>query len=153
VWFPHILNIFSFVFVISSRLFWFSRLSAEYCCPVLVRCSFVAGWKIKFGPVQIQSMTFVSSLLQIRMHGYSGHFNIVKYVGLCNMPFYAINTDAVSLFADSSFLFLAILSLYCINVLFSIWMNEYLLFSKKIRTQTFKSWIQGGAIGRRQPLN
>ena len=105
--------------------------TALVCCPVLVRCSFVSVWKITVDPVQIESMTFVPSTLQIRRHGYSENFNIVKYVGLCNVPFYAINTDAVSLFADSSFLFLAILNLYCIDVLLSIWMNEYLLFSQK----------------------
>jgi len=32
--------------------------------------------------------------------------------------FYAININFVSLFADSSFLFLATLNLYCIDVLY-----------------------------------
>jgi hypothetical protein len=45
--------------------------------------------------------------LQIRKHGYSGDLNIVICVGICTLPFYAINMDAVSLFTDSSFLFLA----------------------------------------------
>jgi len=47
---------------------------------------------------------------------YSGDFNIVIFVGIDTLPFYAINIDDVSLFADSSFLFLAIPDLYCINV-------------------------------------
>ncbi|GAU35285.1 hypothetical protein TSUD_274870 [Trifolium subterraneum] len=39
--------------------------------------------------------TFVSSTLQIWRHEHSRHFNIVIYVGLCNLPFYAINMDAL----------------------------------------------------------
>jgi hypothetical protein len=34
------------------------------------------------------------------------------------LPFYAINMDVVSLFTYSSFLFLANLDLYCIDVLY-----------------------------------
>jgi hypothetical protein len=52
-------------------------------------------------------------MLQIRKLGHSGDFNfIILFVGI--LPFYAINLDAVSLFADSSFLFLAMLNLYLI---------------------------------------
>ena len=84
----------------------------------LVQCSFVFRLKIIFDPVQIQSVsTLVPSMLQIRRHDYSGDFNIVIFVGICNLPFYAINTDTVSLFADLSLLFLAKLNLYCIDVL------------------------------------
>jgi len=64
--------------------------------------------------MQIQPMTLALSTLQIRRHGYSGDFNIVIFVGLCTLPFYAINMDVVSLFTDLSFLFLA--NLYCIDV-------------------------------------
>jgi len=42
--------------------------------------------------------------------------NIVICVGICTLPFYAINVDVVSLFTDSSFLFLA--NLHYIDVLF-----------------------------------
>ncbi|AES88869.1 transmembrane protein, putative [Medicago truncatula] len=66
--------------------------------------------------MQIQPMTLASSTLQIQRHDYSGDFNIVIFVGLCTLPFDAINIDVVSLFTDSSFLFLA--NLYCINVLY-----------------------------------
>ncbi|AES80273.1 transmembrane protein, putative [Medicago truncatula] len=66
--------------------------------------------------MQIQPMTLASSTLQIRRHGYSGYLNIVIFVGLCTLPFYAINMDVVSLFTDSSFLFLA--NLYYIDVLY-----------------------------------
>jgi len=67
------------------------------------------------------TMTLASSMLQIQRHEYSGDFNIVIlviFVGIGTLPFYAINMDVVSLFIDSSFLFLANLDLYCIDVLY-----------------------------------
>jgi len=67
------------------------------------------------------TMTLASSTLQIRRHEYSGDINIVIlviFVGIGILPFYAINMDAVSLFTDSSFLFLANLDLYCIDILY-----------------------------------
>jgi hypothetical protein len=52
-------------------------------------------------------MTLASSTSQIKIHDYSGHLkfvtSIVDFV-LDIMPFYAINSDVVSLFADSSLL-------------------------------------------------
>ncbi|CAJ2654830.1 unnamed protein product [Trifolium pratense] len=62
-----------------------------------------------------------ASSLQIRKHGHSGDFyHIILFVGILQLPLYAINMDAVRLFAVSSFLFLAMLNLYlhvmyCIN--------------------------------------
>ncbi|AES63570.1 transmembrane protein, putative [Medicago truncatula] len=50
-------------------------------------------------------MTLASSTLQIRRHGYSGDFNIVIFVGLCTLQFYAINMDVVSLFTIHPFCF------------------------------------------------
>ncbi|AES94013.1 transmembrane protein, putative [Medicago truncatula] len=67
------------------------------------------------------TMTLTSSTLQIRRHEYSGDLNIVIlviFVGICILPFYAINMDVVSLFTYSSFLFLRNLDLYCIDVLY-----------------------------------
>jgi len=67
------------------------------------------------------TMTLASSTLQIRRHEYSGDINIVIlviFVRIDTLPFYAINMDAVSLFTDSSSLFLANLNLYCINILY-----------------------------------
>ncbi|AES87136.1 transmembrane protein, putative [Medicago truncatula] len=64
------------------------------------------------------TMTLVSSTLQIWRHEYSGDINIVIFIGIGTLPFYAINMDVVSLFTDSSFLFLANLNLYCIDVLY-----------------------------------
>jgi hypothetical protein len=52
-------------------------------------------------------MKLASSTLQIRIHDYSGHLKIViSIVGFVIdiRPFYAINSDAVNLFADSSLL-------------------------------------------------
>jgi len=66
------------------------------------------------------TMTLASSTLQIQRHEYSGDLNIVIlviFVGICTLLFYAINMDDVSLFTDSSFLFLVNLDLYCIDVL------------------------------------
>jgi len=51
-----------------------------------------------------------------RKHGYFGYLNIVICVGICTLPFYAINMNVMSLFTDSSFLFLA--NLHYIDVFF-----------------------------------
>jgi len=119
------------LFVLISRLcavcFWF---------PILVRCFFDSGWKISFEQVQIWSMTMtlVSSTLQIRRHEYSGDINIVIlviFVGIGTLPFYAINMDVVSLFTYSSFLFLANLDLYCIDVLYQFEWISFIFVKKK----------------------
>ena len=129
MWFRHL---WTTMFVLISRLcvvcFWF---------PVLVRCLFDSCWYISFEQVQIRSMTMnlASSTLQIRRHEYFGDLNIVIlviFVGICTLPFYAINMDAVNLFTDSSFLFLANLNLYCIDVLYQFeWMNIVYFCKKK----------------------
>jgi len=131
----------SFVFVISSSMndsvLIFRLCAVCFWFPVLVRCLFDSGWKIIFEQVQIRSMTMTlaSSTLQIRRHEYSGDFNIVIlviFVGIGTLPFYAINMDAVSLFTDSSFLFLANLGLYCIDVLHQFeWINIVYFCQKK----------------------
>jgi hypothetical protein len=68
-----------------------------------------------------------TSTLQIRKYGYSGNFNfiIVFVVGI--LPFYAINSDAVSLFADSSFMFLTMLNVY-LYLIYFISLNELISF-------------------------
>jgi len=43
---------------------------------------------------------------------------LVIFVGIGTLPFYDINMDVMSLFTDSSFLFLANLDLNCIDVLY-----------------------------------
>jgi len=105
--------------------------------PVFVQCLFDSSWKVSFEQVQIRSMTMTlaSSSLQIRRHEYFGDSNIVIlviFVGIGTLPFYAINMDAVSLFTNSSFLFLANLDLYCIDVLYQFeWMNIVYFCQKK----------------------
>src|SRR3954471_19877211 len=88
-------------------------------------------------------MTLVLSTLQIRKHDYFGHLNTVNtliFVGICNLPFYAINMDAMNLFADSSFLFLAILNLYCNDVLYRFELMNiiYFLSQKKNNNHLMK---------------
>jgi len=136
--------LFSFVcfcdFVVSARLclFWFPVfVRCVFWFPVVVRCLFDSGWKISFEQVQIRSMTMTlaSSTLQIWRHEYSGDLNIVIlviFVGIDTLLFYTINTDDVSLFTDSSFLFLANLDLYCIDVLHQFeWMNIVIFVKKR----------------------
>jgi len=74
--------------------------------------------------VQIQSRTLTSSTLQIRRHEYSEDLNIVVFVSIDTLPFYAINMDVVNLFADSFFSFLATLNMYCINVLYRLFLSK-----------------------------
>jgi len=90
---------------------------------------FDSDCQINFDPVQIQPMTLASSTLQIRRHDYSGDFNIVIFVGLCTLSFYAINMDVASLFTYSSFLFLE--NLYCMDVLYQFEWMSFVLCQKK----------------------
>ena len=53
-------------------------------------------------------------------------------VNFCTLPFYAINIDVVSLFANSSFLFLA--NLHCINVPYQFERMNIIYFCKKNNT-------------------
>ncbi|KEH24586.1 transmembrane protein, putative [Medicago truncatula] len=41
-------------------------------------------------------MTSAASMLQIWRHGYSEDLNIVICVGICTLPFYAINMDVLT---------------------------------------------------------
>jgi Na+/H+ antiporter NhaD/arsenite permease-like protein len=115
-----IFNLFHFSFrdfvVLVRRCFVRRFCATLFVFLVLFRYLFNSDCQINLDPVQIQSMTLASLTLQIRRHGYSGYLNIVICVGFCTLPFYAINIDVVSLFADSSFLFLA--NLHCIDVLY-----------------------------------
>jgi hypothetical protein len=67
-------------------------------------------------------MTQASSTLQIRRHDYSGHLNfIIPIVGLEIKPVYAINSDVVSLFADSSFLVFSEIEYVMISIVVFYW--------------------------------
>ena len=75
-------------------------------------------------------MTLTSSTLQIQRHVYSEDLNIVICIGICTLSFYAINMDTVSMFTDSSFLFLV--NLHYIDVLYQFeWMNIIYFCKKK----------------------
>jgi len=67
-------------------------------------------------------------MLQIRIYEIP---ETLILVGIDTLPFYAINMDDVSLFVDSSFLFLSILDLYFIDVPYQFeWMNIVYLCQK-----------------------
>jgi hypothetical protein len=120
-WFP--------VFVLCI---WFSRpLCGVFLFPSL--CG-VHLFQVEGVVSKIQSMsTLVSSSLQIRRHEYSRHFIIVILVSICNLLFYAINIDTVSLFAD---FFFSEYELYLFE-----WMNIVLLCQKKNHYIGSEPWI------------
>jgi len=111
------------------------RLFVRRLCAAFV---FLVSLRYLIGSMQFQSMTLASSTLQIRRHGYSGDLNIVICVGICTLPFYAINMDVVSLFTDSSFLFLA--NLHYTDILYQFeWMNIIYFIMKKECSFAIKS--------------
>jgi len=118
-WFSHLFYFFFCDFVVLVRLCFVLRL----CVTLFV---FSIFFKYLFIQIlilaSIQSMTLASSTLQIRKHGYSGYLNIVICVNFCILSFYTINMNVMSLFAYSSFLFLA--NLHCIDVFYQFeWIN------------------------------
>ena len=129
---------------------WFCRLRATLVClsslcdvvclSCFLRYLIVSDCQISFDLVQIQSITLASSTLQIRRHDYSGDLNIVICVGICTLSFYAINMDVVSLFTNSSSLFLA--NLHYIDVLYQFeWMN-IIYFCKKKKILQIKMYFK-----------
>jgi len=123
-------------FVVLVRRCFVHRLCAAlFIFLVSFRYLFDLDCQVSLDPVHIQSMILASSTLQIWIHGYSGILNIVICAGFCILPFYAINIDVVSLFADSSFLFLA--NLYCIDVLYQFELMNIIYFCKKKVTNLF----------------
>ena len=91
---------------------------------VLSWCSFSSYWNIDISQLQIQSMIWASTL-QMRKHEYFGDLVfIILFVGILTL--YAINLGVVSLFADSSFMFL---TMFVSDVMYSINLNEWILFS------------------------
>jgi hypothetical protein len=108
---------------------------------VLLRCSFNSSRKIIFSQLQIQSMIWASAL-QIRKHEYSGDFNFIKLFVVDILPLYAINSDAVSLFADSSFTFLAKLNMWLYLMYLSIWMNKYYFIYVKKKLPSIRRYTE-----------
>jgi hypothetical protein len=69
----------------------------------------------------------VSSTLQILMHVFFGHFNIVCG-GLCNLLFCVVNMNVINLIAYSFFLVFNNFEFILHQCILKIWMNEYHLF-------------------------
>jgi len=105
------------LFVVLCGVVWF---------PFFLRCSFDSYWRIDYSIKDLgvnvadpEAMDFPVTL-------------ILSYIFVDIMSLYAINLDAVSLFTDSSFTFLAVLN----DVISRFeWMNIILFFVKK------KSWL------------
>jgi len=108
----------SWVWLHDFVCFEFTSLCGVFLFSALVRCLFDSGSKISFEQVHNQLMILASSTLLIRKHKYSEDLNIIIFIGIDTLSFYAINMDDVSLFANSSFLFVASLNLYCIDILY-----------------------------------
>jgi hypothetical protein len=107
---------FSPLWFICLVLFDFLSCTVFVLSPVLVRCLVcVPYW---YGVCFVQICIFASIQIQYRFNNssvfnvankavckYSGHlYFVISIVGLKIKSFYAINSDVVSLFADSSFL-------------------------------------------------
>ena len=124
---------------ISFFILWFCCFSATLVCSssscsvVCLSCFLQVFVRFRLWD-QLRSiadlMTLVSSTLQIWRQGYSEDLNIVICVCVYTLPFYAINMNAVSLFADSNFLFLT--NLQCIDKLYQFeWMKIFIFCQKK----------------------
>jgi hypothetical protein len=112
-----------------------------FVCPILVRCLSRLGTVFVFlfrfaglfqSNFSADSMTLASSTLQIRMHDYSRHLKfVISIVGFVIdiRPFYAINSDDVSLFAYSSLLVISEIEYIIILIdVFLMNLNEYCCF-------------------------
>jgi hypothetical protein len=134
-WYIHILFRFysSFLFCIFFIWCWFNPvLVRSLCCPVLVRCLFLFRFAGLFRfQLSADSMTLTSSTSQIRFHDYSEHLKFVtSIVGfvLNIRPFYATNSDVVSLFADSSLLVFSEIDFVMILIdVFPLNLNKWIL--------------------------
>jgi hypothetical protein len=126
---------FSSLWFISLVLFDFPSCTVFVLSLVLVRCLFCSNLQICFDP---DSMTLTSSTLQIRGLDYFRHlYFVISIVGLKIKPFYVINSDAVSLFADSSFLVFSNFEyvMILIDILYPFeWMNIVVFIGKKKKT-------------------
>jgi hypothetical protein len=91
---------------------------------VLSRCLSDSYWKIDFIRLQIQ---YLGISVVDPEYRYSGHFNCIILFVVDILPLYAINLDVVTLFADSSFTFLAILNMWLYDVFYQFeWMSIFL---------------------------
>jgi len=83
------------LFVVLCGAVWF---------PVFLRCSLDSSWKIDYSIKDLSVNVADPEAMNIPVT------LILSYIFVGIMPLYAINLDAVSLFADSFFTFLAILN-------------------------------------------
>jgi len=113
-----------FFFVISSPKcggLLFVVLCGLVCFPVFLRCSFDSYWKIDYSIKDLGVNVADPEAMGIPVT------LILSYIFVGIMPLYAINLAAVSLFADSSFTFLAVLN----DIISRFeWMNIILFLSK-----------------------
>jgi len=101
------------LFVVLCSVIWFS---------VFLRCSFDSYWKIDYSIKDLEFNVADPDAMDIPVT------LILSYIFVGIMPLYSINLDVVSLFADSSFTFLAVLN----DVISQFkWMNIILFLSKK----------------------
>jgi len=127
------------LFVVLCGIVWFH---------VLLWCSFVPIERsTSVNQLQIQSMIWTSTL-HIQKHGYSGDLDlIILFVGI--MLLYVINLDVVSIFAVSSFTFLAIL-IMLLYLMYYIDLNEWIsfCFCQKNNNTCLKSHISSKNINK-----
>jgi len=123
-WFSHLFDFFFCDFVVLVQRCFVRRLCAAlFVFPVLFSCLFGSGCQISFD--QVQSMTLMSSTLQIRRLDYSKDLNIhiwrLMYVAvLCYSRGCCEFVHRFILFVLSKF------ALY--QFILSIWMNKHRLF-------------------------
>jgi len=111
------------LFVVLCGVVWF---------PVFVRCSFDSYWKIDYSIKDLSVNVADPEAMDIPVT------LILSSIFVGIMPLYAINLDAVSLFADSSFTFLAVLN----DVIPRFeWMNIILFLSKKKKNTYYSYYI------------
>jgi len=102
---------------------------------ILPRCSLISYWKISISQLQIQPMIWASTLKIWKHVNFVDLGFIILFIGI--LLFYVINLDAVSLFADSPFTFLA---MFVSDVIYWFNLNELISFyfcqkNKKIKPE------------------
>ena len=92
---------------------------------LLLWCLFGSYWKTDFSQLQNQSIIYALTL-HIWKHKYSGDFDFI-ILFLCILSLYAINFGETSLFANSSFTYLAMLNM-SLYLIYYINLNEWTSF-------------------------
>ena len=127
-----ILSLWLTFYVFFCLFLWFRRLwttlfvlishlcAVCFLFSVLMRCLFASGWKLWASVDPINDNDFgVVNVADPKTWVFRRHeYNRISHI--CRHKYFVINMDAVSLFTNSSFLFLANLNLYYIDVLYQI---------------------------------